>query len=217
MSDIQTIIKRLRKQTKKFTRPLVDTLIAERGRDPYMILIACLLSLRAKDSTTIHVCGDLFTRVKAPEQIVAMPLEELELIIFKTGFYHTKACVLKHVSNVLLEKYAGKVPATYQELVAIKGVGPKTANLVLGYAFGILALCVDTHVHRISNRLGLVKTKTPEQTELALQAVVPREHWIEWNSLLVMMGQNICVPVRPKCSECLLAGICPRAGVKESK
>lgn len=213
--EIKSIIKLLRKQTEAFNRPLVDSLITELGRDPYLILIACLLSLRAKDSMTIHVCRDLFASIRTPEQMSEIPLDQLECIIFRTGFYHNKARVLKHVSSELLKRYAGTVPATYDQLIAIKGIGPKTANLVLGYAFGVPAICVDTHVHRISNRLGLVTTKTPEQTELALRTVVSRQYWIEWNRLLVMLGQNVCLPIRPKCSQCLLAAQCPKIGVKK--
>lgn len=215
--NIQALIRLLRQQTRGFARPLVDTLVTEYGRDPYLILISCLLSLRAKDTMTIHVCRDLFARARTPQVLCAMPLEELERIVFRTGFYRTKARVLRHVSNELLTLYGGNVPGTYQELIALKGIGPKTANLVLGYAFGIPAVCVDVHVHRISNRLGLVTTQTPEQTELALRTVVPRQQWIEWNSLLVMWGQNICVPVGPKCSVCPLAGMCPKIGVKKAR
>lgn len=204
----------LREQTAAYPRPLVDTLITELGRDPYIILIACLLSLRAKDSVTIHVCRELFAKVRTPQQFCALPLDELERIIFKTGFYRVKAQVLKRVSIMLLEHYEGNVPQTYAELIAIKGIGPKTANLVLGYAFGIPAICVDTHVHRIANRLGLVQTKTPEQTEAALKRVLPQKYWIEINALLVMLGQNICLPQRPRCGICKLKELCPKRGVK---
>ncbi|MCB9493541.1 MAG: endonuclease III [Epsilonproteobacteria bacterium] len=198
-------------------QPLIDIVIDEFGHEPYLILIACLLSLRAKDSTTVHVCRELFARVKTPQQLLKLPVSELERIIFKTGFYKNKAKVLRGVSNVLLEQYGGKVPDKYDELISIDGVGPKTANLVLGMAFGKPAICVDTHVHRISNRLGLIKTKTVEQTEQQLKKVLPQKYWTVWNHLLVMWGQNVCVPISPKCSECVLKPHCKRIGVIKSR
>lgn len=211
------ILTLLRKHTRAVQRPLVDTVIKEYGKDPYLILISCLLSLRAKDVMTIHVCRDLFARVCTPEQLYALPVAELERIIFRTGFYHTKARVLRHVTNELLVRDGGHVPRIYEQLIAIKGIGPKTANLVLGYAFGVPAICVDVHVHRLSNRLGLVRTTTPDQTEAALRCVFAQRYWIELNSLLVMWGQNICGPLRPKCSECCLVDVCPKIGVKKSR
>ena len=216
-TDIPVVIAKLRQATKHFTPPLIDILIKEYGHDPFLILIGCLLSLRVKDIVTIHVCRALFSQAKTPQQLLALPRQELEKIIFKSGFYKNKACVLHEVSHQVIQRFDGKVPASRQELLSIKGVGAKTANLVLGIAFGIPAICVDTHVHRISNRLGLIKTNTVEETEHVLQKVLPKEYWIEWNTLLVMWGQNICVPISPKCSQCIVRKWCDRVGVGKSR
>ena len=215
--SLEKIILLLREQIKLFTPTLVDQIITEFGHDPYLILISCLLSLRAKDSTTIHVCRELFTRVKTPQQMVDLSLCELEKIIFKTGFYRNKAMVLKHVSQVLVATYAGTVPSSMEQLLKIKGIGSKTANLVLGMAFKIPSICVDTHVHRISNRFGLISTKSVDETEKNLKMVIPRNLWIEWNKLLVIWGQNICHPVSPKCSVCVIRPYCKRVGVLKSR
>lgn len=197
--------------------PMSKTISREYKRDPFLILISCLLSLRAKDTTTLPICRELFKLAKTPKQILAVPINKLEGIIYKTGFYKRKAHQLHYVSKLLLEKYDGKVPDTKEELLSIKGVGVKTANLVLSEAFGIPAICVDTHVHKISNRLGLVKTKTAEQTETELQKILPEKYWNDWNPLLVMWGQNICVPVSPFCSKCILSPICPKVGVTKRR
>ena len=215
--SVDAMITILRETTKAFTRPLIDQINDEFGHDPYLILIACLLSLRAKDTTTIHVCRELFTLIRTPDQLLAMPLEELERIIFRTGFYKNKAQVLRHVSRVLIDLYGGKVPDTTEVLLSIKGIGLKTAHLVMGCAFGKPAICVDTHVHRISNRLGLITTKTVEESEVALRDVLPKKYWTVWNNLLVMWGQNVCVPISPKCSGCPIRHMCKRVGVVKSR
>lgn len=210
-------IKILTQETKKFERPLSDLIIGEYGKDPFLILMSCLLSLRAKDTVTIQVCRDLFRLAQTPEQIVHMPVATLEKIIHKIGFYKNKAHTLRYVSRVLLEKYNGIVPETREELLAITGIGPKTASLVLGQAYDIPSICVDVHVHRISNRLGFIKTKTPGATELALQKLLPKKEWINYNTLLVMWGQNICTSVSPKCRRCALNRLCARVGVVKSR
>lgn len=215
--DIDKLICTLKKNITHFTPPLIDLIVAECGHDPFLILIACLLSLRAKDTTTIHVCRVLFSRVRTPQELLALDRQELEAIIFKTGFYKNKAEVLQGVSATLLERFAGIVPGTYEELISIKGVGPKTANLVLGAGFNVPAICVDTHVHRISNRLGLIKTATVEETEQVLKKILPKKDWIVWNNVLVVWGQNICAPISPKCSQCAIAGQCKRVGVQKSR
>lgn len=184
-------IAQLEARTAPFCLPMCDTIIAEYGRDPFLILISCLLSLRARDKVTIHVCRALFSLIRTPAELTAMPREALEKIIYKTGFYQNKAHVLQAVSHALIERHGGQVPSTELELLALPGVGQKTANLVLGLAFGIPALCVDTHVHRISNLWGIVHAKTPDKTEKALKQVIPQEYWITWNRLLVMLGQNM--------------------------
>ena len=207
----------LKKNIASFSPPLIDMIVVECGHDPFLILIACLLSLRAKDTTTIHVCRVLFGLVRTPQQLVMMDRQQLETIIFKTGFYKNKADVLQGVSAALLERFGGLVPSTYDELTSIKGVGPKTANLVLGAGFNVPAICVDTHVHRISNRLGLIKTATVVETEQALQKILPKKDWIVWNNVLVVWGQNICAPISPKCSQCAIADECKRVGVGKSR
>lgn len=211
------ILSILRKNTKNFVRPLSEQVVAQYGSDPFLILISCLLSLRARDSMTIGVVHDLFCYVRTPEQLSKLDLRMLENIIKRIGFYKTKARTLKRVDSELLVRFGGRVPQTYEELVSIKGVGQKTANLVLGVAFGKPAICVDVHVHRISNRLGLVATKTPEETEAALQKRFDKKYWIELNTLLVLWGQNICTPIGPKCSVCVLAPSCKRVGVHKSR
>lgn len=216
--DITKMLASLRRHIYGFQVPLINQIMQEFGHDPYLMLIACLLSLRARDVMTIHVCRDLFGRVKTPASLFALPVEELEKIIYRTGYYKTKARVLREVSQELINRFNGAVPASYEALISIKGVGPKTANLILGLGFGIASICVDTHVHRISNRLGLVQTKTPEETERALRTVLPVENWIEYNTLLVTWGQNICVPISPKCSQCPLREQgCRRRGVIKSR
>lgn len=213
----QKIITILQEATASLTPPLIDQLIAIYGRDPYLILIACLISLRAQDKTTIHICKDLFARVTTPEQMVALSVQELETILFKSGFYRQKAKILQTVSAELILKHGSRVPADEEALRALPGVGPKTANLVLGMAFGQPAICVDTHVHRISNRLGLIATDTVEMTERALKKLLKRNDWIRWNKLLVIWGQNRCVPLSPRCSSCPLRTHCKRVGVTRSR
>ena len=146
-----------------------------------------------------------------------MPRKQLEKIIYPIGFYQKKAQVVHDVSRELIERFNGKVPNEHKALMSIKGVGLKTANLVLGMAFNIPAICVDIHVHRISNRLGIVKTNTPEETEAALKKIIPQNLWIEWNTLLVMWGQNICTPISPFCSICAIAPLCKKVNVNRSR
>lgn len=214
---ITTIVARLKKALIAYHLPLTDSMIDEFGHDPFIILISCLLSLRARDVVTIHVCRELFPLARTPEQILDLPLEELERIIYRTGYYKTKARTLRTVCTQLLERHDGYVPQTKEELLALSGVGLKTANLVLGLAFDIPAICVDTHVHRISNIFGLINTKNADASEEALQRVLPQELWIEWNRLLVMLGQNICTPPTPKCSQCPLNDICRKINVRKQR
>lgn len=215
--EVVKILKILQKATKSFQKPLSQTIIDEYEKDPYLILISCLLSLRARDSMTIHVCRALFTKAKTPQEIISLPTSTLETILLPIGFYKNKAKTLKGVSQELIERFKGKVPSSREELMSLSGVGPKTAALVLGLAFDTPAICVDIHVHRISNRLGIIKTKTPEETEKVLEKLIPKEYWIEWNMLLVMWGQNICVPISPKCSICTIRPYCKRVGVTTSR
>jgi len=198
-------------------KPAVSVVVQKFGRDPFLILITCLLSLRSKDSVTIPVSLKLFQIAKTPSQMLQVPISRLEKILYEIGFYRKKAQLLHTVSKDIIERFEGKVPSDKNDLLSIEGVGPKTANLVLGEGFGIPAICVDTHVHRISNRLGLVSTKTPEETEKALEKILPKEYWIEFNYLLVIWGQNICVPISPFCSRCAISDLCPQIGVKKHR
>lgn len=166
---------------------------------------------------TYVVSKKLFEQAKTPREIAAMPRGELESIIKKIGFYRKKAATLQAVSTELIARFGGTVPRTADELLSLPGVGLKTANLVLSVGFDEPAVCVDVHVHRIANRLGIVTTKTPEQTEAALKLLVPREQWSLLNDLFVMWGQNICTPQSPRCSVCPLAPLCPKIGVKKSR
>jgi endonuclease III len=213
MSKIITTIGLIRKQVRTFTVPAVTSLSYR--KDPYKVLISCLLSLRTKDKTTAQVSNALFKIAHSPQKMVQLPLLRLEKVIYPAGFYRNKARTLKQVSRRLLDDFKGKVPDTAEGLLSLKGVGRKTANLVLGLAFGKPAICVDTHVHRIPNRLGWVRTKDPFRTELALQKIVPKRFWIELNTLLVTFGQNICVPVFPLCTKCTVYTYCERVGVKQ--
>ncbi len=214
---IDKIIEILEYATHEMTPPLTSLIRDDFGNDPYVILISCLLSLRSRDITTYPVCKNLFARARTPQEMLALSHKELEKIIHPVNYYRKKALLLKEVSNDLLERFNGQVPKTEKELLSIKGVGPKTAALVLGQAFNIPAICVDTHVHRISNRLGLISTKTAEQTEIELKKIVPQKYWIRLNHLLVMWGQNICVPISPFCSRCALFPLCQRVGVQRSR
>ncbi len=217
MNYISDIVQTLRHATKKFSVPLADAIIVEYGKDPYLILISCLLSLRAKDAMTIHVCRKLFAHARTPQQMVALSRAELEKLVYQSGFYKNKARALHNVSVEIIENYGGKVPRSKDALLAMKGVGPKTANLVVALAFGQPEICVDTHVHRISNRLGLVHTKKVEDTEEALRMMLPKKYWIEWNKLLVMWGQNVCTPQSPWCSRCAVRQWCKRVGVTKAR
>ena len=191
--------------------------VAAERRDPFRVLIACLLSLRTKDETTGPAAARLFALADTPEAMRQLPAKRIERAIFPVGFYRTKARVVLGVSRDLIERFGGEVPASIDALLTLKGVGRKTANLVVTRGFNKPGICVDTHVHRISNRLGYVKTGNPEKTEAALRAKLPRRYWIGYNDLLVSFGQNICLPVSPRCSECPVRASCPRVGVKHSR
>ncbi len=184
------IIKLLKEKTKGMPEPMSQVLVSEYGHDPFIILMSCLLSLRARDVQTLPVSRELFKIARTPEEILAIPDKKLEKILFPLGFYHRKAKILKEVSRELIDRFGGKVPDNMEDLLSIKGIGRKTANLVLSQSFGIPAICVDTHVHRLANLFGLVHTKTPDQTEQELMKIVPKRYWSEINRLFVMWGQN---------------------------
>ena len=187
------------------------------GRDPFKILIACLLSLRTKDETTGPAAARLFALAETPATLAELPAATIERAIFPVGFYRAKAKGLRRVARELLDHFAGQVPADLDALLTLHGVGRKTANLVVTFGFDLPGICVDTHVHRISNRLGFVATETPEQTEFALREKLPRRHWIGLNDLLVSFGQNVCHPTSPHCSSCPVARVCGRVGVRHSR
>lgn len=197
--------------------PMSSTIVQKFGRDPFLVLISCLLSLRTKDMVTLPASLRLFSKAVTPQQLLTLSTPEIEKLIYPVGFYHRKALLLHAVSHDLILRFNAQVPQTLAELSSIKGIGLKTANLVLSEGFGIPAICVDTHVHRISNRLGLVHTTTPEETEEALRLILPQEYWIRFNRLLVVWGQNICVPIAPKCSECAVFDLCERVDVTKSR
>lgn len=213
----EQILLTLKRATHGMVEPMAARLVAEFGRDPFIVLISCLLSLRARDTMTYGVSKSIFICARTPSELLKIPRTDLEALIRPLGFYRRKAAILHQVCTELITYFQGVVPNRYEDLLRLSGVGPKTANLVLGEGFGIPAICVDVHVHRLSNRLGLVNTKTPEETEKALKQLVPPELWLQINHYLVMWGQNICVPVSPKCSRCALVSLCPRRGVTKSR
>lgn len=216
-SEASAIIQKLQIATKDMVWPAATEIIREFGKNPFLVLVSCILSLRTKDTVSLPASQRLFIIAKTPEQLLKVPLGSLEHIIYPVGFYRNKSRHLHELSADLLDRFKGIVPSTEVELLTLKGVGRKTANLVLGEGFGIPAICVDTHVHRISNRLGLIKTRTPEETEIALKKILPREQWVEFNRLLVMWGQNVCAPISPRCSKCPLFTECKRVGVNVSR
>jgi len=185
----------------------------EKSRSPFRLLVACVISLRTKDEVTAEASRRLFGLAPTPARLAALDVERIADAIYPAGFYNTKARQLREIGHRLCAEFDGEVPSNEAALLALPGVGRKTANLVLGLGFGIPAICVDTHVHRISNRLGMVSTKTPEQTESALAEVLPRDLWVPINDLLVTFGQNCCHPTSPRCSGCPLDDLCPRIGV----
>lgn len=176
--------------------------------DPYKILIGTILSARTRDETTTNVIKMLFSKFKTPEELSRGNLKEIKELIQKIGFYNVKAARIKEVSKILVEKYNSKVPPNLEDLLSFPGVGRKTANCVLVYGFRKPAIPVDVHVHRISNRIGIVKTKKPEETEIVLQKSIDRKHWIAVNETFVVFGQNICLPIKPKCNVCRLTKLC---------
>jgi endonuclease III len=207
-THISRIIRLLEKETARYRIPVVSA-VARNDKDPFLILVSCILSLRTRDQIAVIASDRLFKRAATPGRIARLRLPALEALIHSVNFYRTKARAIREAARRIEKEFAGKVPGTLEELLSFKGVGRKTANLVLGLGFGIPAICVDTHVHRISNRLGWVMTRTPEETEKALERILSRRYWIRINELLVMFGQNLCYPVRPACGRCPLCAQCP--------
>ena len=214
--DINRIIKILKKSIKQWKVPIV-TQVAEDGRDPFKVLISCILSLRTKDDTTAAASSRLFKITDNPAKMLKIKDRTMEKTIYPVGFYRTKTRNIKSICRILVDKYKSRVPDEIDELLKLKGVGRKTANLVVTLGYNKLGICVDTHVHRISNRLGYISTTTPEKTEFALRKRLPQKHWIIYNDLLVTFGQNLCKPISPVCSICPIYNYCNRVGVLKSR
>ena len=203
----------LREEIPKYKIPIVGHF----ADSPFKVLISTLLSLRTKDKTTHEACDRLFAVADTPQKTLQIPLPRLEELIYPVGFYKVKARTLHHVCHELIEKHGSKVPPDLDTLLAIKGIGRKTANLVVTLGFNLPGICVDIHVHRISNRWGYIRTATPEKSEAALREKLPGKYWIAYNDLLVTYGQNVCLPVSPHCSKCRLERLCPKTGVKRRR
>ena len=214
--DIHAAIRILRRQVPQWQTPIV-TLMAETYGSPFRVLISCILSLRTQDATTAKASHRLFALADSPQSMIKLTAKRIEKAIFPVGFYRTKAKIIRQICAVLLRDYGGKVPDDIDELLKFKGVGRKTANLVVTLGYRKPGICVDTHVHRISNRWGYIQTATPEKTELALREKLPKQYWIEYNDLLVSFGQHLCRPVSPVCSRCPVSKYCDRNGVTVSR
>jgi endonuclease-3 len=210
--EIHAAVRILRREAPKWQTPVV-TLIAEASDSPFKVLISCILSLRTQDSTTAQASRRLFALAQSPDTMVRLTAKKIEQAIFPVGFYRTKAKTILEICRKLNEEYRGRVPDEIDELIKFKGVGRKTANLVVTLGYNKPGICVDTHVHRISNRWGYVKTATPEKTEVALREKLPKQYWIEYNDLLVSFGQQLCRPISPLCSQCPVAKYCSQIGV----
>jgi len=213
MNNIPKIIETLQEYQRNLREPTIRR-TSKTHRDPYKTLITCLLSLRTKDKNTEKASSNLFEVADTPKKISKLPLKKLEKLIYSSGYYKNKAKTIKHVSQVLLDKYQGKVPNDKEELLSIKGIGPKTANIVLNFAFNRDVLPIDTHCHRIPNRIGWVNTKTPEQTEKALEKIIPKKYWKEFNTTFVLFGKTVCVSISPFCSKCPINNSCKKISIK---
>jgi endonuclease-3 len=202
---------------KRAVRPWRVPIVGQYRHDPFETLISCLLSLRTKDATTAAASAGLFRLARTPHAMLRLSPRRIERAIYPVGFYRTKARTILAVSRALVERHGGRVPGDIEALLELKGVGRKTANLVITLAFRKYGICVDTHVHRISNRWGYVRTKSAHETEMRLRERLPRKYWRTYNDLLVAFGQNLCQPTSPWCSSCPLEGLCGRVGVTRSR
>lgn len=212
---IDKIIPILKRETKKYQLPLAQKI--GKTKSPFKVLISTILSPRAKDTQTAKVCKELFKQASTPQKLIKIPNKKLQKILYSVGFYKIKSKRVKQASLHILKHHKGKVPDTLEELTKIPGVGRKVANIILAECFNKPAIAVDTHVMTVSNRLGLVKGRNPKKIELELQKIFPKKDWRIINRLLVIHGQNICVPVSPFCSKCKIRKYCPRIGVKKSR
>ncbi len=217
--DIHTqkeIVRILKEEAKRFRCPYVSE-VSSTTKDPFRVLVSCILSLRTKDPVTKEATTRLFKLASTPKEMALLREKDIERAIYPVGFYRNKARIIKEVSKEIVERYDSRVPDTIEELLKLRGVGRKTANLVVTMGYGKPGICVDTHVHRITNRWGLVSTRTPHETEFALRDVLHKRYWKILNSLLVAFGQNICKPVSPICSQCRLSWYCKKKGVKRMR
>jgi len=213
--DITKVISLIRKQVKTLNVPWLDEM-ASIERDPFKVLVSCILSLRTQDKTTGEASRRLFAIASTPSELASASVKNIRAI-YPVGFYNTKASTLRSLSRTILEKYGGRVPDTIDELLTLKGVGRKTANLVVTLGWNKPGICVDTHVHRITNRWGYIRTKSPDKTEFALREKLPKRYWKQINGLLVAFGQGICRPLSPLCSQCSVSAFCEQAGVTKSR
>ena len=214
--QIHSAVKIIKETIRQWEEPAVG-IVARESHDPYRILIACLLSLRTKDKTTAEASYRLFKLADNPTRMLILPLNQVEKAIYPVGFYKTKAKQIHAISQTLLKDFGGVVPDTIGELLTLKGVGRKTANLVVTVGYNKPGICVDIHVHRISNRWGYIKTKTPEESEQALRKKLPKKYWIQFNDWLVPYGQHLCRPVSPFCTQCPISAFCDHIGVTTSR
>lgn len=215
-SDIHEVMALLADAVKAWPTPAV-TIVSQREGNPFKVLVSCILSLRTQDKTTGPASERLFSLADTPGKMLLLSLDEIERAIYPVGFFRNKAVQIRGICRTLVENYGGEVPGDLDELLTFKGVGRKTANLVVTLGFGNPAICVDTHVHRICNRWGYVCTKTPEETEFALRRKLPAEYWAVINDYLVAFGQNHCAPISPRCATCSLTSFCARVGVTKSR
>jgi endonuclease-3 len=213
---IGAVIALLEKEAPAWDVPIV-TQYADNLKGPFTILVSTILSLRTKDEVTEEASRRLFAMADTPETMMALGEEKIQKAVYPVGFYRNKAKTIMEICRILIERYHSLVPDSIDELLTLKGVGRKTANLVVTLGYGKEGICVDTHVHRISNRLGYVATKSPDETEFALRDKLPKKYWIRYNTLMVAFGRNVCRPVSPLCSCCVVASRCDREGVARSR
>lgn len=213
---IEIVFKILDKESKKWKVPIV-TLIALQDKDPFKVFLSVIISLRTKDEVTIQASKRLFKLLKQPKDIYNISINQIGEAIYPAGFYRRKAIQIDKICRKLVEKFDSKIPQNIDTLLTFEGVGRKSANLILAEGYQIPAMCVDTHVHRISNRFGFINTKNPEQSEYKLREILAKKYWIRYNSLLVSFGQSICKPISPFCSKCPVLKYCQRIGIEKSR
>lgn len=214
---IGKVLAQLRKELPRWKVPVVGVMAEQPGDRAFYVLISTIISLRTKDAVTEAASLRLFERAKRPQEMIQLSSRDIEKLIYPAGFYRTKARNILEVCRLLIDKYQGKVPDQLDRLLELPGVGRKTANLVVTVGYDGYGICVDTHVHRISNRWGYVKTKSPNETETVLRQKLPRRFWKTYNDILVTFGQNLCHPTSPWCSKCPVEKFCPRVGVRRSR